>query len=717
MLSPDWWSRRRAFWQRSVLLLAVCVSGLGVGWPRAGSAQSPPAPTEREAERRRLLQQLGLKKRPPAALPPTADSSEQRDEAAEKDKQEQTPPRAGSEAPGAEQRASGAKAEGAPEVVFAGALHQALLGACRSCHSPSGVAGRGKYVLDGTLEADYTATRGQVNVAQPESSALLRRASGVAHPGGAIFLPGSPDQQRLSSWIRDGAQRGGLAEATARVTLPAPGAAQAPSALSAPPAAAAAAPVAALAAPELGSAAAPTYAPAVHEALNQACSGCHRLGGAASRSGFVLSAEVGADFASARRWVDLQRPEASLLLGKASGGVVHAGGALFPPESSGYRLLWEWIQAGARGPTDAPPAASAAAATAEAVPATGAPAAPAAASDGSGAPPYGAGTSLPFHFRLNGRFDLNYERRNFDTQPFSAGDNAIQSYHHFLFLSRQSEQDPVAFSAEVINLTFWEVSYHLSLPASAGQLWIKAGKLLVPFGPDPLFHQSYGGLVGFDQRVLPPIWAEEGLSGRFWRAEGDFSGSVDVYAVRGYELKQRAAVLNLQNDFSPLDAAQLAFGFRLRGSWKALSAVYSGYVNGLDFGRVLYLQAADLELWRLRGVPVLEHLAAEVGLLRADVSGAGPGQDYYHFASYFRLRYFLTDLMYLQYRQGLRTFDNRRGVILDDTRLTREDGSTHNFGFVLRQGPFSFGLYYFVVLEKADEVRDDFLRVAGVYEF
>jgi hypothetical protein len=460
------------------------------------------------------------------------------------------------------------------------------------------------------------------------------------------------------------------------------------------------------------------YAPSVHEALNRGCAGCHRSGSLASGSGFVLSGEVASDFASARRLVDLQQPEGSLLLRKASGGMPHAGGAGFPPESADYRLVLQWIRSGAAGPTALTPVAAVASVGAAAAPAAVvAPVAPAAAVDGSGAMPHGTGLSLPFALRLNGRFDLNYERRNFDTQPFSAGDNAIQSYHHFLFLSRQSEADPLGFTAEIINLTFWEVNYHLSLPQAAGQIWIKAGKLLVPFGADPLFHQSYGGLAGFDQRVLPPIWAQEGLSGRFWRAEGDFSASADVYAVRGHVLKQRDGVLNLQNDFSALDSAQVAFGFRLRGSWQALSIFYSGYVNGLDFGRVLYLQAADVTLWRLRGVPVLEHMAAELGLLRADISGAGAGDDYYHFASYFRLRYFLTDRVHVQYRQGLRTFDNRRGVILDDTRPTSDDGSTHNFGLVLRQGPLTFGLYYFFVLEKADEVRDDFLRVAGVYEF
>jgi hypothetical protein len=380
--------------------------------------------------------------------------------------------------------------------------------------------------------------------------------------------------------------------------------------------------------------------------------------------------------------------------------------------------LLDWVRSGALGPTDAMPgAATSAGAAPSTAPADTASNIPAAASAGSGELAHGqGGWSLPFNFRLNGRFDLNYERRNFDTQPFSSGDNAIQSYHHFIFLSRHSADDPVGFTAELTNLTFWEVNYRLSLPPSAGTLWIKGGKLLVPFGPDG-FHQSYGGLTGFDQRVLPVIWAQEGVSVRYLLERGDVSGSADVYAVRGHVLAQREAVLNLQSDLSPLDSAQVAVGARLRASWQALSLFYSGYVNGLGFGRVLYLQAADLELSRLRGVPVLERMAAEVGLLRADVSGAGPGQDYYHFASYFRLRFFLTDEVYVQYRQGLRTFDNRRGVILDDTRLTREDGSTHNFGVVARQGPFTFGLYYYFNLEKADEVKDDFLRVTGIYEF
>lgn len=101
------------------------------------------------------------------------------------------------------------------------------------------------------------------------------------------------------------------------------------------------------------------YAPTVHEALNQACSGCHRSGRAASSTGFLLTSEVAADFTSARRFVNLAQPVASPLLREGS-GVAHAGGAVFPPESVGYRLLLRWIQLGAVGPTDVAPVAAAA---------------------------------------------------------------------------------------------------------------------------------------------------------------------------------------------------------------------------------------------------------------------------------------------------------------------------------------------------------------------
>src|ERR1044071_967414 len=101
------------------------------------------------------------------------------------------------------------------------------------------------------------------------------------------------------------------------------------------------------------------------------------------------------------------------------------------------------------------------------------------------------------------------------------------------------------------------------------------------------------------------------------------------------------------------------------------------------------MQALDLTVWRPRGVPVLEHFSAGAGLLRADVSGGGPGVggvgfDYYDFADYFPPRYPPFDWLYVQYRTGLRTINNRRGLILDKTRLTSADASAHNFAIVAR---------------------------------
>ena len=95
----------------------------------------------------------------------------------------------------------------------------------------------------------------------------------------------------------------------------------------------------------------------------------------------------------------------------------------------------------------------------------------------------------------------------------------------------------------------------------------------------------------------------------------------------------------------------------------------------------------------------------------------GRGKDYYHFASYFELRYYPVHGLQLFYRQGLRTFDNRRGLYFDRTRQTSLDSSTHNLGAVVRMGGASFTLTHFWNLEKAGELEDDMLRATVAYEF
>ncbi|MCA9168631.1 MAG: DUF1549 domain-containing protein, partial [Planctomycetales bacterium] len=85
---------------------------------------------------------------------------------------------------------------------------------------------------------------------------------------------------------------------------------------------------------------------------------CH--GALAGKGGFKLSLRgyyPAGDFraitqdARGRR-IELASPKESLLLTKPSGTVPHKGGLRLPADSADYRLLTEWIRAGARGPTD-----------------------------------------------------------------------------------------------------------------------------------------------------------------------------------------------------------------------------------------------------------------------------------------------------------------------------------------------------------------------------
>jgi hypothetical protein len=324
---------------------------------------------------------------------------------------------------------------------------------------------------------------------------------------------------------------------------------------------------------------------------------------------------------------------------------------------------------------------------------------------------------------LNGRFSLDYERRQFSGDPFeSPSVNALRSYHHFLFLSRDAAGEPCGLSVEVLTLQFWEAHCRVPRLPDFLRLVVAGGKIVVPFGADPLYHQNYGGLGGFDQPVLPVIWAVEGLAAHLLVERHAFVFTDDLYVVRGYALPHADSIINLQSGFSTDDATKLGWGNRLGAAWMFVSAWYSTYYNPLGFGRRLFMQALDLTIWRPRGIPVLQHFSLGAGLLRADVSGGGPGVggvglDYYDFADYLQLRYHPTDWLYVQYRTGLRTINNRRGVVIDETRLTNADASTHNFGVVARYQGLTAGLYYFINLEKVDEIPNDLIRLNVIYDF
>lgn len=741
MAAKGWWA------------LALLIAAGGVA-----EAQQKRAGDKVERKRQEILDKLGLDRAPsqPQAPKKTAD---------EKAGDESSEPSVGTEGDGPEPTPDGPtpEATGLPQPAAAKAppsyrrqIHPWLKSSCHACHQSGGPAGFTPFLLTGDATRDHAIISRFINTRAPARSAAVSEASGRDHGGGTIAAANTPAMRRLVAWIGAGAP---LEDVAARDVA----AADAPAPPSAPPskpprvrrktppsppvssaAATEATPAtettaeAATAtekpAPSLTSTpsadrpAASAYGEGAHAVLMQHCASCHSERGMAARSRLRLTNEVAADFTTVSGFVKAGQSAQSPLLMKAS-GQQHM--PVLGKTADGYRTLAVWIDGGAHGPFPPPPGATdeptnasdesafvPAPATA-AAPGTVAPPVPPPASHGSypGHGPHGGGLPLMYGLRLNGRFDMAFERRGLHESPFSSGQTQFQNYHHFLFLSRDGGDDPVTFTVEMVALTFWEAQIRVTPKEAPTEVRVKLGKLIVPFGAEPLFHQSYGGLQGFDQRVLPVFWAQHGFGARLTRQLREVSLMADVYAIRGYGLREEQGVLNLQNDFSPNDDVRPAYGARLNLSWRALSGYYSLLVNGLGFGRTLTLQALDVSTWRWHGVPLLERLTLGLGFLRADVSGGGAGNDYYHFASYYQARFYFTDGIYLQYRQGLRTFNNRRGFFQDDTRWTPEDASAHNLGLVWRRRGLSIGIFQFWNLEKASEVRDDFFRLLVAYEF
>ncbi|WP_224248011.1 hypothetical protein [Hyalangium gracile] len=707
-----------------------------------------PGPTraQSEEERRRQLQErLGIEKPPappgPAQTAPDAGGVEQGAATPAPAEAPRSPT-----APPARPRPGSAR----PRVLtFVEDARPILVKQCESCHRPEGSAGRSRWVLRGE-PGDYEATVRFVKPATAAESPLLKKGTGATlHGGRKVFPAESSEYATLLQWIEQGTVQGSAPAvsvsppsvvsapaappSTPRPAAPPPGASTpTPGSPSSPEPVAPSATASAEASPPASpaptvAADVPRFAPELHQQLLAACSSCHSTGGLASTSRYLTSEDSEQHLRSVVPLVAPGSAATSVLYQRAR-GEAHAVGAVWEQGSAELALLARWIDAGALGASPAAPApANTAAPVASAAPAPTQAAPPATPHASAGGPPSGValGTFPGLgSLSLNGRFDLNYERVHYNDNPFQEGSgNALRSYHHFLFLTRQSTEDPVTLTLEMLSLQFWEVGYRPRGETWPVKVFAKVGKVLVPFGGDPLFHHSYGGHAGFDQRVLPVVFAREGATVNVQRRQGSFLLSADAYVLAGYQLRRADAVLNLQSDFAPLEETRLGVGARLGGSWGPINVWYSAFYNPLGFGRRLLLQALDVAAWRPRGLPVLERFSLGAGLLRADVSGGeqeghgGPGADYYHFASYLQLRFHPSEWLYLQYRQGLRTFGNQRGRILDSTALTRDDGSTHNVGVVARWRGLSAGLFQYWNLEKVDEVPDDFTRLMVAYEF
>lgn len=330
---------------------------------------------------------------------------------------------------------------------------------------------------------------------------------------------------------------------------------------------------------------------------------------------------------------------------------------------------------------------------------------------------------LPGGIRIGGMFDASYERVNMNGSPTS-GQNAFRNYHHFVFLSRQGLDIPIGFNAEIINQTFYEMTMRLWRKGPF-RLTAHGGKILVPFGPDPLFHRNYGGQSAIDQRFLPTVWASYGAGLRATGVIGGISVAENLYMVQGFDLMARDRVLDMQRDLMAYDGARIAVGNRLSLAWGPITLWYSAYWNSLRFGRRLLMQAVDLTLWR-PSLPVLNRLAVGVGAVRAHVSKDNgrnlPDTDmetgaYYHFADYVWLRFYATSWLYLQARSGLVTFDNYKGRSYDGERATADDSSHHNVILTAEYAGTQVSLGYYWNFEKVNETANDFFRLMVRYAF
>ncbi|RKG63564.1 hypothetical protein D7V80_30230, partial [Corallococcus sp. CA054B] len=87
---------------------------------------------------------------------------------------------------------------------FAPRVHEALLADCSSCHASDGMAGAGRYVTHADPEQHLRSVAPLVVPGSAATSILFQRARGDAHPGGAVWSPGSAQLALLGQWIDAG---------------------------------------------------------------------------------------------------------------------------------------------------------------------------------------------------------------------------------------------------------------------------------------------------------------------------------------------------------------------------------------------------------------------------------------------------------------------------------------------------------------------------------
>ncbi|MEM6558914.1 MAG: hypothetical protein AAF605_03940 [Myxococcota bacterium] len=694
----------------------------------ATSAVAHAAQSDEEAKRRQILEKLGLTK----TEKPSQDESKEDD--SDENPGDNAPSGQAADNDAADKAATqpGNKNSEPSKLLYVPRVHAMLVAKCQRCHREGGKAKKGELKIVDEPRASFDAARRYVTPGDLEKSALYTQALGKKHKGGKTLKPDTAEEKLLARWIQEGALFGRVNRSQ-----------------STSPPAVVAIPAAPAAASESGSAgssksekvtsseaASPagesdvvsseavaalvvddTFRTAVYPALQRGCTDCH--GGDPGDEGFVVSEDIDATFQTTLTYVALGSSEQSGLVVYPTGGEEHE--VVWATDDPDLAVVRAWIDS----LEEATPAIAA-----QATPESSEPAektAPPRArpprqplGDGTLTGRYkDYGIHLPYGFRINGRFDLNYERRNFTGNPFTQdADATLRSFHNFLFVTRDpgTEGVPFGISIEVTQLQFWEAYFLYEPDAIDLRLLLRIGRILVPFGAEPLFHNSYGGLAAFDQQLLPVFWAQEGIGSNLQYRFGPLTVANDFYVIRGFQLNDPEGRLDLRGGFSPRDDVELGVGDRVGVSIGPLSAWYSIYFNGLEAGRRLVMQAVDAVIFR-PDLPVLEYFSFAAGFMRADVSGGGPGIDYYDFGDYWELHAYPIRGIDLRYRQGIRTFDNQKDFIFDERRASSDDASTHSIGATFRYRGLSLAAHHFWNLEEADEVEDDILRFTVAYDF
>jgi len=308
---------------------------------------------------------------------------------------------------------------------------------------------------------------------------------------------------------------------------------------------------------------------------------------------------------------------------------------------------------------------------------------------------------------INGIFDVALESREFHTNPFD-GKFSLINYHHFVFLSRRKADEKFFFSAEIIGRNFYEFG------AKLGRFTLKFGKVLIPFGADPLFHHYYGGLIGLEQKFVPFVWSEHG----------------GVFTAKIFEdMKKRVIV---SNDFFVVNApegdptqvfvmskaspSRFAVGDRLKIGYSRVIGYLSGYFTEYAKGYPMFMWGGDLSF--ARGFfPFLKNLSLKTGFAYMNVKG-DPKKigTYFNFADYLKIDYKLPLNLTFSFLVGSRTTQNYKYPFYDKSTPSKDDETAYNFALIYRRGPFSLTTRYVIKVE-AIEQKDDFLRFHFKYEF